>query len=605
MMKRIFLFLSTVTLSITAFSQSKNVLKDPGFENNYNEWAILNAGDYQTEIVHSGTFALKVSQVTPKFSGAYQIIAFPQGISRVEVSGWMKTENVIQGFSPYWKASIALEIQDEYGQLAKGEVSPVGQQKGSTEWTYYKNSYEILKGASQIKVFCFLSNCTGTAWFDDLNVLFFNQAGDTLAEGLKSIKESKPLVYSKNQLQSDYLEMISYLKSHPAPNEFTSKKEFEKLSHLQFNKIKDSLNLTEFYSICSPVVAKVGCSHTLLIDRRLSILPASSFFPLNVYFENERMYVVKSNELVPELTPGAEIIEINGKPVSEIYSTIYNNIPADGYNKSGKLWYLNNSFSYFYALYYGAYDKYILKYKAFKREEAKVCSFTIADFKVVENKLYDSTKCLDANLCFSILEDKNTAVITIKSFVYYDRLDYFKAFVDDYFQKIKEKNISNLIFDHRGIGGGDPYCSSYLLSYLINKPIKYFDKAHPYYDKLKAPIGPATNAFNGKLFILIDNGGGSTSGHLNALIKYHKLGKFIGQETCATYTCNAASKNFVLSYTKLNLSVAQMTNVVDVKPMPKNRGIIPDYEIKPSLEDVIAGRDVVMDFALRLNERGK
>ncbi|MBO9699960.1 MAG: hypothetical protein J7604_07100 [Sporocytophaga sp.] len=214
--------------------------------------------------------------------------------------------------------------------------------------------------------------------------------------------------------------------------------------------------------------------------------------------------------------------------------------------------------------------------------------------------MFDSVKCYDANLCFKVLEDGNTAVITIKSFVYYDRLEYFKAFVDECFQKINEKCITNLIFDHRGIGGGDPYCSSYLLSYLINKPVKYFDKAHPYYDKLKVLMNPAENAFKGKLFILIDNGGGSTSGHLNALIKYHKLGLFIGQETCATYTCNAASKNFLLGYTKLELSVAQITNVVDVKPLPKNRGIIPDFEIKPSLEDVVFGRDAVMDYALRL-----
>lgn len=360
-----------ISLSINSFAQSKNVLKDPDFENNNNEWTILNVGDYQTEVVKSGSVAIKVSQVTPRFSGITQTIAFPERINRVEVSGWMKTENVVRGFSPYWMACIAVEIQDEYGQLAKEEVSLVGQQKGSTGWTFYKNSYEISKGASQIKVFGFLSNCTGTVWFDDLKVFFFNEAGDTLAAGLKSIEGNKLPQYSKNQLQSDYLEMISYLKSHPALYEFTSEKEFEKLISLQYNKIKDSLNLTEFYSICSPVVSKAGCSHTLLIDRRLSILPASSFFPLHVYFENERMYVVKSNEIISELTPGSEIIEMNGKPVSEIYSMIYNSIPADGYNNSGKLWYLNNSFSYFYALYYGAQERYTLKYKPYNKEEVK------------------------------------------------------------------------------------------------------------------------------------------------------------------------------------------------------------------------------------------
>jgi hypothetical protein len=605
MLRRIFLFWLLSFFPLILSAQSQNVLKDPGFEHNNKAWTILNTGDFQTEVIRSGTYALKVSQGTPGFSGATQIITFQPGIHKVEVSGWMKTENVIQGFSPFWKAGIAVEIQNEYGQSAGHDVAPVGQQKGTSEWTYYKNSYIIPEGGRQIKIFVLLSNCAGTAWFDDLQVYFFNSAGDTLPSGPESIAGNKPLIYTKKQLQSDYADMVTYLKTHPAIYKFTSRKEFAKLTTLQYKKIKDSLSPTEFYSICSPVVAKVGCNHTFLNNRQISLLPASSFFPFKVHFINERMFVIRSGEHVPELTPGSEIIEINGISVSEIYSTIYNNLPADGYIHAGRQFFLNNSFGYFYALFFGIKEKYILRYKAYKDKEVKTCSFSAGEYKIAEAQLLDSNRCRDASLCFAISEETNTAIISVKSFVYYDRPEYFRAFVDDCFHNIRKKNINNLIFDHRGLGGGDPYCSAYLLSYLIHKPVKYFEKAAPAYENLKAPLTPAKNAFTGKLLVLTDNGGGSTSGHLNALIKHHKLGLFIGQETCATYTCNAASKNFILNNTKLDLSVAQITNTVAVNSLPVNRGIIPDIEISPALEDLISGRDVVMEFALELIKQGK
>jgi hypothetical protein len=31
---------------------------------------------------------------------------------------------------------------------------------------------------------------------------------------------------------------------------------------------------------------------------------------------------------------------------------------------------------------------------------------------------------------------------------------------------------------------------------------------------------------------------------------------------------------------------------------PKDRGIVPDYPVAPTIEDLMAGRDVVMDRAL-------
>lgn len=83
----------------------------------------------------------------------------------------------------------------------------------------------------------------------------------------------------------------------------------------------------------------------------------------------------------------------------------------------------------------------------------------------------------DPNLNLEVDNDKNLAVITIKSFAYYQEKEKFYSFVDKAFEEINKSNIQNIILDLRDNMGGDPYCTSHLLSYLESKPVPYFAKA--------------------------------------------------------------------------------------------------------------------------------
>ena len=51
----------------------------------------------------------------------------------------------------------------------------------------------------------------------------------------------------------------------------------------------------------------------------------------------------------------------------------------------------------------------------------------------------------------------------------------------------------------------------------------------------------------------------------------------------------------------------QMLKIIDenhpaLYEFPKNKGILPDYEIKPTLNDLIEGKDIVMDYVYELLE---
>ncbi|HWZ22220.1 MAG TPA: hypothetical protein VNW06_06170, partial [Cytophagaceae bacterium] len=158
---------------------AQNQLKNAGFEiagESWNFWG----GKQEKGIVLKGSYALKITSDKPKWVGADQIIFFTEEAKKIEVSGWMNTENVIQNSLSYEQARIAVEFLDTNGTQVNDYPLVVGQTKGTTDWTFYKNSYNVPSGARQLKIQLALANCTGTAYFDDLEVLIYDENGTTI-----------------------------------------------------------------------------------------------------------------------------------------------------------------------------------------------------------------------------------------------------------------------------------------------------------------------------------------------------------------------------------------------------------------------------------------
>ena len=199
------------------------------------------------------------------------------------------------------------------------------------------------------------------------------------------------------------------------------------------------------------------------------------------------------------------------------------------------------------------------------------------------------------------LNQGQVALLTINTFGYYSEVDMFKSFIDSVFQVIDQKGIDQLILDLRGNGGGDPFCSSYLWGYLQHEPAPYFEDHYGRYDTLANAIPLPELHFQGDLYTLIDGLGFSTTGHFCGLLKYHRVGKFVGTETGATYTCTGNATYPALEQTGIMVGTARvMRYTAAVKDMNPHRGIQPDYPVEPTQEDLIRCRDAVLEYALSL-----
>lgn len=178
-MKRIaFLISFALLLFNQAFSQG-NQLVNAGFEEPSDGWNYW--GGVQSIPPHSGTHSLKITQEVANWSGADQIIRFPKSTATVEIKGWMKTENVIKGANSWEVARIGVEFLDDNGAMVGGYLPVVGSGDGTSDWQLLENTYDVPEGASKVKVQLALGNCTGAAYFDDIELYLKNSSGSNIS----------------------------------------------------------------------------------------------------------------------------------------------------------------------------------------------------------------------------------------------------------------------------------------------------------------------------------------------------------------------------------------------------------------------------------------
>lgn len=411
------------------------------------------------------------------------------------------------------------------------------------------------------------------------------------------IKNVQSRDFSPKELKEDFLQMRKIIEDlHPALYEFTDEDTFSRIYEQQYTKISQTMPLEEFYRRIIPIVNRIGCGHSnLWMPEGWLSQSAAKYFPLKLCFIRNKAYVIEKNDAIPT---GSQILSINGHSASKIIKQILAAISSDGLNPSYRMKRMEKMFPYQFAKQFGFANEFIVRFVPFSQSETKETILPYAGYSAVRPKIVGKQI-----LKKELIGEKDTAILKINNFIYYDQNEKFFSFIDSSFKAFAEAGITNLILDLRGNDGGDPFCAAHLFSYLASGPVPYFSKPYGKYAKLAAPIPLAEYRFSGNLFILIDGMCFSTTGHLTSLLKYHRIGTFVGTETGGTYTCNDATKQNALKNTKIQLWVARRSFATAVKGMPKDHGILPDFVIEPNIADLVKGKDTVLEYTLSLIQK--
>lgn len=410
---------------------------------------------------------------------------------------------------------------------------------------------------------------------------------------------NKEILFTVQELQGDFNQFRNILETeHCCLYEYTNKKDFDALFDTQFKKIKRPMTPIEFFKILTPITAKIGCGHTAVW------MPGSFWnngpnhlFPLQIHLIKDTVVAAGSYQDSSLVAKGSILKEINGVPINTILAEMRNNYSADAMNIHFINSQIERRFPLLYARRFGFKNEFQISYLPFGQKTIKSVKLPPAAQSAVRKEVFGN---FDHPALHMQILDAKTVLMTIQTFIYYDRVPYFTGFIDSCFTVIRDKGIDNLILDVRGNDGGDPFCAAPLFSYLQKQPTPYFAEPYGKYAELAKPQSLPENHFTGNLYTLLDGRCFSTNGHFCALLKYHHIGKFIGTESGATFKCNAGKNTeFRLDNTRIMLYIGRSTFAAAVKDMDKTQPIMPDIPVRETIQGFIDGKDVVMEMAQR------
>jgi hypothetical protein len=411
-------------------------------------------------------------------------------------------------------------------------------------------------------------------------------------------QNSKPLKqHSASELQEDFDQLVMLMQQHPAFYGFTPEKEFQEFIRKQKKRINRTMTVPAFFNLCAPVIDKIKCVHSwITLPSHFLDSNNVSVFPIRVLLVNDSLVVIQSDS-VNGVQKGEVVLVINGKSFGDIVQGLKQLVPSDGLGATSKTAILNEDLAIYLSTYFGFPASYVLQH------QSKRTAINAIEFNSFRYPPYPPKSFWNDPLYFEVDQKKHVALMGVKSFMFYNDTAKFHHFADSCFGIVHDQNIPSLILDLRGNGGGDPYCASYLLSYLEDKPFTYYAESYEWYPTLSVPISPKQKGFRGRLFVLIDGRCTSSTGHLVALLKYHHIGTLVGEETGGTYTCNANTKWHTLNHTHLKVMMARQSFRVATYGLAKDRGIMPDCPVHPNIKQVLSGRDLVLENTFGLIEK--
>ncbi|MUV05418.1 hypothetical protein GN157_17020 [Flavobacterium rakeshii] len=482
-------------------------------------------------------------------------------------------------------------------------------------------------------------------------ILFITACSKTknTTEGFSNLDLPK---YSKTALEKDFLLLINSLKeAHTGLYWYNTPIKFDSIVQLQQSKLKDSLNSLEFYNIIAPIIAYTKedhCDISLPPDASTYLTEKGKFIPINVIVLNKKTFILNNPHAKTNIK-GWQLLEINGLKTEAIYRKIFQTFASDGFIEISKYRFMDMyRLSLEYAKTISQPDYFNIKVKNPDTGQEKQLVLKACNYKKlaeIRKKLKQESILKIPQEPASISINNNTALLTVNSFSsdnFEEAGISFETFIKDAFLKIEKSGVKNLIIDMRENGGGTEGNEDFLFSFLTNKPYnkyKYVQaSAFSYsfyqytdynleddYKELEADLKEEhykaedgrilrkpgiqaieplkKNAFHGNIFILTSGWTYSGGAEFSSLMREHTNAIFIGEETGGCFYGNTSGYIFELTLpnTKTLIDIPILKFVLDVnKNIPQGRGVLPDYEVEPTIKEFLEGKDIPMEFTKKL-----
>lgn len=324
-------------------------------------------------------------------------------------------------------------------------------------------------------------------------------------------------------------------------------------------------------------------------------------FPIYVKIK-ENQWLISEDYSSNQLPKGTQITHINGKPVSDILSTLLTHISADTPEIASSL------LEFQLPQYIWLLDQQVNNTKSstnitvIQDGNPKVVTVDHISYKTLKQRVDSSSDEAAVNgekLREYRLLSKEIAYLKPGPFYnaetpsdIWNNQNYLK-FLNEAFEFFLSKNVQSLVIDVRNNPGGTNSFSDPLISWFADRPFKFASKflvksskhaeqsnnrrielsdndddstskklakeylENQYGTVFEFPLDeakPASKQFNGKVFVLIDRSSFSNAVSLAAIVKDYGFGKVIGEPTVDFATTYASIETFTLKNTQIEVS---------------------------------------------------
>jgi len=479
-------------------------------------------------------------------------------------------------------------------------------------------------------------------------------AGDGMGFGAGSGASSGLL--SVRSMQDDLSVLWGSIQEiHPAYGMYTSRDSMLRLYNRTASLLDKPMPENEFIAAVYPLISALKCGHTQLKHSEgyegTAAMALTPHLPFEVLVRDGKVWV--TTHQVKEVKTGDELLAINNVLASEIVRHGSDLYAGDGNNKTFKELFLSeyDGFEDACNKYYHWMPPYRIALRsaggelktvsvdtvsaAAKQAEPMAAADNYKGWTVSSNTYYLPLRFLGSVACFEV-----------HSYQYSDTVIFAKAF-----EEIRAKGVKDLIIDLRHNTGGDIRVGAKLLTYLADGPFQmvgniwtsvpdpaksryaqYFDTARTesFYQSFK-PTGivrdghyeydfrPAfglllgktaldrRSHYGGNLFVLIDGATFSAGAHTAAVIRqYCRKAVFIGREAAGgSEGCSGGTlQHMTLPNTGVVVEFPWLRLESILKNPVAGRGIIPDFIVEYTPQDVVRKEDVDMERVMELI-RGK
>lgn len=467
-------------------------------------------------------------------------------------------------------------------------------------------------------------------------------------------------VITSEKLREDFrLMKRAYTELHPALYRYSGRAEVGRNFARLERELSRDLTLAEAYLAFSRFLARVRCGHTYAnfwnqpdaVKREL--FGGADKLPFTFRLVGRRMLVTASADADARLRPGVEILSIDSVPVPALLRELLALVKGDGSNDANRLHALQLTGV-------GEYEPFDVyhpllrpprggRFRVVARDPATRRVFT-ADVQALtragraaalENRYGKRAQSYDDLWQFRLL-DGRTGYMRLGTFVTWQMKLDWKAFLKDSFDELRRKNVGSLVLDLRGNEGGAVEVLDALKNYLRRRPaseepsrrlVRYVTVPADLNPHLKtwddsfrdrtgrvveagggfyafrdaaapgAETAASTDAYRGRVFVLVDASNSSATYNLASFLKRNRLATLVGQTTGGNRRGTTGGQIFFLTLPNSRIEMdLPLVGTFPLGPQP-DEGLRPDVYVAPRAEDVLGGRDAELETVRRLIAR--